>query len=342
MRDRRRLAWGLTAALACVLAAAPAAHAAGKPSAAKSSAAKSSAARPAKEFRIAVAEYEHELYPNGPKIAAWAFNSQVPGPELRVTEGDRVRVHFTNNHTSNHTLHFHGMNLTNEHDGVAYGHLGHLEVKPGETRTYEFVADPAGTHMYHCHVNSPQHIDMGMVGVLIVEPKDKRAEPKVDFERVLMLDDWYLNDNGGHEAMAHPAMIHQANYFTVNGKAFPGIEPITMTTGQKVRVRMLNVGYQAHSMHLHGHSFVITHRDGRRLKVEQEQDTLLIGPGERYDLVFTATNPGLWLFHCHVVPHVTNDGGYPGGLLIPVVTQAKNGKAAPVIKAAPPKAHATH
>ena len=304
--------------------------------------------RPVTEFKISIAEHEHELYPKGPKVAAWAFNGQVPGPVLRVTEGDLVRVHFTNNHTSNHTLHFHGMNLRNEHDGVAYGHLGHLEVKPGETYTYEFVADPAGTHMYHCHVNSPQHIDRGMVGVLVVEPKDKSAEPKVDLERVLMLDDWYLNDAGGHEAMAHPAMIHQANYFTVNGKAFPGIEPIKMKPGDRVRVRLVNVGYQAHSMHLHGHSFVVTHRDGRRLKIDQEQDTVLIGPGERYDLVFTATNPGLWLFHCHVVPHVTNDGGYPGGLLIPVITEsgADGTSAAPAkpdTKAgAPVKAHTTH
>jgi len=290
--------------------------------------------RPVKEFSIAVAETEHEFYPGGPKIQAWAFNGKVPGPTLRVTEGDLVRVLFTNNHTSNHTLHFHGLNVSNEMDGVAYGHLSHLEVKPGETHTYEFVADPAGTHMYHCHVNSPQHIDMGMVGVLIVEPKDKRGEPRVDKETVLLIDDWYINDNGGHEAMAHPAMIHQANYFTVNGKAFPGVEPIKLLQGEKVRVRMINVGYQVHSMHLHGQSFVVTHRDGRRLKVPQEQDTILIGPGERYDLVFTATNPGLWLFHCHVVPHVTNDGQYPGGLLIPVVTEAR--------KSASHKGHVAH
>lgn len=286
--------------------------------------AQAAGSRPVKEFSITIAEAEHELFPGGPKIQAWAFNGSVPGPVLRVTEGDLVRVHFTNKHTSNHTLHFHGLNVPNEMDGVAYGHLHHLEVKPGETYTYEFVADPAGTHMYHCHVNSPQHIDMGMVGALIVEPKDKRREPKVDFERVLVLDDWYVNENGDHEPMAHPAMIHQANYFTVNGKAFPAIEPIKLVQGQRVRVRMINVGYQVHSMHLHGHSFLITHRDGRRLKDPPEQDSILIGPGERYDLVFTAANPGLWLFHCHVVPHVTNDGAYPGGLLVPVVTEARS------------------
>jgi FtsP/CotA-like multicopper oxidase with cupredoxin domain len=279
--------------------------------------------RPVKEFAISVAEAEHELYPGGPKVQAWAFNEQVPGPTLRVTEGDLVRVRFTNNHTSSHTLHFHGQNVPNHMDGVAYGHLGHLEVKPGATHTYEFVAGPAGTHMYHCHVNSPQHIDMGMIGVLIVEPRDKRHEPRVDRETVLLLDDWYLNEHGGHEAMAHPAMIQQANYFTVNGKAFPGIEPMKLRPGERVRVRLLNVGYQAHSMHLHGHSFVVTHRDGRRLRTPQEQDTVLIGPGERYDLVFTATEPGLWLFHCHVVPHVTNDGEYPGGLLVPVLTEPR-------------------
>jgi manganese oxidase len=299
------------------------------------------APRPVKEFDISIAEVAHELYPGGPKIAAWGFNGQVPGPTMRVTEGDLVRVRFTNKHTSNHTLHFHGMNLTNEMDGVAYGHLGHLEVKPGETYTYEFVADPAGTHMYHCHVNSPQHIDMGMVGALIVEPKDKRREPRVDRETVLLLDDWYVNDAGGHEAMAHPAMIQQANYFTVNGKAFPGVDPIKMKPGEKVRVRLINVGYQMHSMHLHGHSFVITHRDGRRLKIDQEQDSVMIGPGERYDLVFTAQNPGLWLFHCHVVPHVTNDGAYPGGLLIPVVTEGP-AKKAPATRTTAPGERTVH
>lgn len=314
---RTALIVGAAVALVATVQAAPPRRPGTPPAGAKAS------QRPVKEFRISIAEHEHELYPGGPKVQAWAFNGQVPGPVLRVTEGDLVRVHFTNNHTSNHTLHFHGQNLTNEQDGVAYGPLSHLEVKPGESHTYEFVADPPGTHMYHCHVNSPQHIDMGMVGTLVVEPKDRRAEPKVSFEQVLVLDDWYLNESGGHEPMAHPAMIQQANYFTVNGKAFPGTEPIRMTVGERVRVRMINVGYQAHSMHLHGHSFVVTHRDGRLLKVQQEQDTILIGPGERYDLVFTATNPGLWLFHCHVVPHVTNDGAYPGGLLIPVVTQAK-------------------
>lgn len=280
-------------------------------------------ARPVKEFYLDISEFEHEFYPGGPKIMAWGFNRQIPGPVLRVTEGDRVRVHFANHHTSNHTLHFHGLNVPNEMDGVAYGHLHHLEVKPDETHTYEFIATPAGTHIYHCHVNSPQHIDMGMSGVMIVEAKDKRGEPKVDKEQVLLLDDWYVNDKGDQEPMAHPAMIHDANYFTVNGKSFPATEPIKLAQGEKIRVRMINVGYQVHSMHLHGQSFLVTHKDGHPLKTPQEQDTVLIGPGERYDLVFTATNPGLWLFHCHVVPHVTNDGAYPGGLLVPVVTDPK-------------------
>jgi len=153
---------------------------------------------------------------------------------------------------------------------------------------------------------------------------------------VLLLDDWYVNDQGGHEAMAHPAMISQANYFTVNGKAFPGAEPLKLVQGETVRIRMINAGYQVHSMHLHGHAFVVTHRDGRRVRVPQEQDTLLIGPGERYDLVVKATDPGLWLFHCHVVPHVTNDGQYPGGLLIPVVTTPRQAAAGPTGKGAAP------
>src|ERR1043166_4376907 len=152
--------------------------------------------QPVKEFYLDVSEFEHEFYPGGPKVMVWGFNRQIPGPTIRVTEGDRVRVHLINRHTSNHTLHFHGLNVPNEMDGVAYGPMHHLEVEPGQTHVYEFTADPPGTHMYHCHVNSPQHIDMGMSGVMIVEPKDKRGEPKVDKEQVLLLDDWYINDKG--------------------------------------------------------------------------------------------------------------------------------------------------
>lgn len=302
--------------------------------------------QPVKDFYIDVSEFEHEFYPGGPKVMAWGFNHQIPGPTLRVTEGDRVRVHFVNHHTSNHTLHFHGLNVPNEMDGVAYGPMHHLEVQPGETHVYEFTADPPGTHLYHCHVNSPQHIDMGMSGAIIVEPKDKRNEPKVDKEQVLMLDEWYVNDKGFQEPMAHPAMIHDANFFTVNGKSFPATEPIKLKEGERVRVRMINVGYQTHSMHLHGHSFVVTHKDGRLIKIPQEQDTVLIGPGERYDLVFTANRAGLWLFHCHVVPHVTNDGAYPGGLLVPVVTEPKNPPTAKELEhhasASPPATEAEH
>jgi manganese oxidase len=278
---------------------------------------------PVKEFSLSISEVEHELYPGGPKFPAWGFDGKVPGPVLYATEGDLVKVYFTNNHTTEHTIHFHGLHVPNEMDGVAVGHLSHLEVKPGETHTYEFIAGPPGTHIYHCHVNSPMHIDMGMSGVFIVYPKDKRNEPKVDKETVLLLDDWYINEFGGQEAMAHPVMIQQANYFTVNGKSFPATEPIKLTQGETIRVRMANISYQAHFMHLHGNSFVVTHKDGYRVKTPQEQDAVLIGPGERYDLVFTAKNTGLWLFHCHIVPHVTNDGDYPGGLLVPVVIEAR-------------------
>lgn len=277
--------------------------------------------RPVKEFFIEVSEIEHELYPGGPKIMAWAFNGQVPGPVIRVTEGDLVRIHFTNKHEKPHTLHFHGLNVPNEMDGVAYGHLNHLEVQPKETHTYEFVATPAGTHIYHCHVNSPHHIDMGMYGALIVEPK------VITKEYVFILDEWYINEYGDQEAMAHPGMINWANYFTVNGKAFPATEPVRLTEDERARIRFINIGYQPHSMHLHGNTFMVTNKDGRPIPHPQEQDTIFIGPGERYDIVVTGGNPGLWLFHCHIVPHVSNDGEYPGGMLIPVITEAKESPA---------------
>ncbi len=278
--------------------------------------------KPDREFTLTVRETPHQFFPGGPTILTWAFNGTVPGPELRVRQGERVRVTFRNETNSEHTIHFHGLHLPNNMDGVPG--ISQDPVPPGGTFVYDFVAWTPGTHMYHCHVNSPHHVDMGMYGAFIVEPRDKRGEPRVDKDVTLMLDEWIIDeDSGDHATMSHPRLLKDANYFTINGKSFPATAPLRVKEGERVRIRLINIGYLVHSMHLHGHAGEITHTDGHRLREPLHKDTVLIGPGERYDFVFTANNPGTWLFHDHIIPFVTNDGDYPGGLAMAIVYEGK-------------------
>src|SRR5690625_1731497 len=136
-----------------------------------------------KEFAIDVEEVQHEL-DDGVFITAWAFNGTVPGPTLRVQEGDLVRVHFTNTHHQPHTIHWHGIYADQKYDGVPHTST---EVMPGQTYVYEFVAEKAGTFFYHCHVDSYRHLDLGMAGALIIDPKEEKTW---DQEYTLILDDW--------------------------------------------------------------------------------------------------------------------------------------------------------
>ena len=137
---------------------------------------------------------EHELYP-GASMAMWGFSfsedpatAQVPGPTIRVTEGDTVRVTLRSTFAGfNHTLHFHGQNVPSDMDGVPS--VSQAPVEAEEEFTYEFVAKPAGTYWYHCHVDAQHHIDMGMYGALIVDPQDEKEDPTYDKEFVMILDD---------------------------------------------------------------------------------------------------------------------------------------------------------
>ena len=147
-----------------------------------------------KDFTIYVHRMSHELYP-GAAMAMWGFSlsedpatATVPGPTLRVTEGDTVRVTLRSTFGGfNHTLHFHGQNVPYEMDGVPY--VSQEPVEPDSEFTYEFIAKPAGTYWYHCHVDAQHHIDMGMYGALIVDPQDPADDPKYDQEFVMILDD---------------------------------------------------------------------------------------------------------------------------------------------------------
>ncbi len=247
------------------------------------------------------------------KVTAWTYNGTVPGPLIRVTEGDRVRVLLKNELPEPTSIHWHGIPVPNGMDGVPP--YTQPAIEPGQTFTYEFTAPAAGTFMYHSHVETDKQIMAGLYGPFIVDPKEPPAEaPDVDV--MWMLSEWRVGSDG-ETYPAMPMAGSEPNYFTINGKSFPNTAPIVVQKGDRVRVRLASVGQFTHPMHLHGMNFRIVAYDGVPLPPEQQivRNTVPVNPGEVIDIEFVADNPGTWVFHCHIPHHVTNDNVEPGGLI---------------------------
>lgn len=250
-----------------------------------------------KVFKITAEEIDWEIM-EGNKVAMLAYNRIVPGPVIRVTEGDKVRVIFTNKMTQSHAIHWHGLAVPNNVDGVPF--ITQPVVKPGETFTYEFTLRNNGTHMYHSHHNAAEQTTRGLLGAFIVDPKDKSTEPKYDSDYLFV-----LNDSAGG--------------FTINGKGFPETQPIIAKKGERVRIRYFNEGLMIHPMHLHGLEMEVIAKDGWAVPAIYKCDTLNIAPGERYDVIVTAHTEGVWAFHCHILTHAETPVGMYGMVTAMVV-----------------------
>ena len=251
-----------------------------------------------KVFALTARAVRWEVLP-GVFEEAWVYNDQLPGPLLRVTEGDRVRVTVTNELPEDTVLHFHGPRIPNAMDGVP--DVTQPPIKRGESFTYEFAATPAGTFVYHTHHNAAAQEPKGLYGVLLIDPAPGSAQA----ERDARYDRDYLQ-----------VVSEFGGYFLVNGKAFPATDVLEAKPGERVRLRLINLGQALHPMHLHGYHFKIVGTDGYPVEGPPlVKDTVTVGPGERYDLEFVADNPGTWVFHCHILSHVANQGVEPGGML---------------------------
>ncbi len=267
-----------------------------------------------REFRLVARPGRWEVAP-GTFIDAWTYNGQVPGPELRVREGDLMRVIVKNALPVPTTIHWHGVDLDWRMDGPPG--VNQDPIEPGKTFVYEFVATPAGTRIYHSHVDPGSQMELGLYGALIIEPRE--PEPvRYDREYTYLLDEMAMDfttkvalgrdrlpmsefGNGRGGAL-------QYDLFLMNGKAGSAIPPLRLKAGERVRVRLINVGALPHAMHTHGHIFKIVATDGNPVPPagQWRKDTILIGPGERYDLELTGYNPGVWMFHCHMPNHGDN------------------------------------
>ena len=252
-------------------------------------------------------------------VTAWSYNGTVPGPLFRITEGDQVRIVFKNELPDPTSIHWHGLAVPSNMDGVSQPELSQKPVMPGETFTYEFEAKPVGTFMYHSHFDTDTQINVGLFGGFIIEPKNWE-EVKPDQDITLILNEWRVIDGVTYPAM--PSM-GEPNFFTINGKTYPDIPTINVKKGERVRIRFIGAGQFEHPMHLHGMPFEVVALDGYPLQegAQYTKDTLPVHPGERYDIEFVADSAGQWAFHCHIVHHATNDDVEPGGLLFVVNVQ---------------------
>lgn len=250
-----------------------------------------------KIFDLTCKVVQWEVTP-GKLVEAWTYNGQVPGPEIRVTEGDKMRIVVKNELPESTAIHPHGVMVPNNMDGVPF--ITQPVIKPGETFTYEFVARNPGSHMYHSHHNSTKQVGMGLLGALLIEPKDKSKDPAYDLDYTLILNDML----GG---------------FTLNGKGFPATQPLTAKLGQKVRIRYMNEGQMIHPMHLHGIPQLTFAKDGWNLPQPYMNDTVNIAPGERWDVIVDCTEAGTWAFHCHILSHAESEHGMYGMVTVLVV-----------------------
>jgi manganese oxidase len=232
-----------------------------------------------REWNIAAVEKEIEIAP-GVYFPAWTYNGQVPGPTLRCREGDLLRVHFTNNSTHPHTIHFHGFHPPSM-DGIE------PIVQPGESFTYEFKARPFGVHPYHCHVMSlKKHIHKGLYGTLIIDPPQGRDPAN---EMIMVMNAFDTNFDGANEVYA------------VNSVAFHYMKhPIQVKTGEPVRVYLTNLTEfdLVNSFHLHAGMYRL-YRTGTSLDHYELTDIVTLGQGERAVLEFTLEAPGKYMFHAH-------------------------------------------
>lgn len=259
-----------------------------------------------KVFHLIAAEYEHEFAP-GLKALCWGYNDLVNASVIEAIEGDRVRIYVTNKLPAPTTTHWHGLILPNGMDGVSG--LTQRPIPPGETWVYEFDLVQHGTFMFHSHHDTMTQEGMGLTGIFIIHPREP-YDPPVDRDFALMLHEWRI-DAGARRP--NPNEMSDFNVLTINGKVFPFTEPLVARTGQRVRIRFLNLSaMDHHPMHLHGYEFVETAMDGQRIPREQwrKKVTTLVGVGETRDIEFDAIYPGDWAFHCHMTHHVMNQMGH--------------------------------
>ncbi|MCX7272922.1 MAG: copper oxidase [Burkholderiales bacterium] len=268
-----------------------------------------------KEFHLVAEPVVREMTP-GFSAHLWGYNGQSPGPTIEVVEGDRVRVFVTNRLPEHTSVHWHGQRLPNGMDGVSG--LTQAPIEPGKTFVYEFVARRPGTFMYHPHADEMTQMAMGMMGFWVTHPKGRHPliEP-VDRDFCLLLSAYDI-DPGSYTPRTMTMV--DFNLWTWNSRVFPGIDPLVVRRGDRVRIRIGNLTMTNHPIHLHGHEFTVTGTDGGPLPhaARWPEVTTDIAVGQMRQIEFIADEAGDWAFHCHKSHHTMNAMGHQVPTLIGV------------------------
>ncbi len=258
-----------------------------------------------KEFHLVAEPVERELA-EGMIAYLWGYNGQSIGPTIEAVEGDRVRIFVTNKLPEHTTVHWHGLILPSGMDGV--GGLSHKAIPPGKTYVYEFDLVKSGTFMYHPHADEMVQMAMGMMGLFIVHPKDPSLM-RVDRDFCFLLSAYDI-DPGTY--MPRVMQMTDFNLWTWNSRVFPGIDPLVVNQGDRVRVRVGNLTMTNHPIHMHGYDFEVTGTDGGWVRPEARwpEVSIDIPVGAMRAYEFDAKYPGDWAIHCHKSHHTMNAMGH--------------------------------
>jgi manganese oxidase len=256
-----------------------------------------------KRFELTAEIIEWEVEP-GKIVEGWAYNGQIPGPMIHTEIGDRVEIEVTNLLPMGTDVHWHGIILPNDQDGVAP--LTQDLIAPGESFTYRFTTEEAAVNMYHPHHHGQKKVPNGMWGVFLVGDLPM-PEGGTTIGGKTLPEDLRIDQ-------VVPMVVNDAGTIgmSINGKGFPATAPIVAQQGDNVLIHYYNEGLQIHPMHLHGMPQLVVAKDGYPLEQPYWADTVNVAPGERYSVLVTAEHLGVWAFHCHILTHAERDEGMYG------------------------------
>src|SRR5499426_3269273 len=260
-----------------------------------------------KVFHLIIEEVDH-AFDSGLRARCWGYDGRVNATVIEAVEGERIRVYVTNRLLTPTSVHWHGIYLPNGMDGVAG--LTQPYIKAGETAKYEWTLRQHGTFMFHSHHDEMTQMGMGLIGMFVIHPRNPASEHRVDRDFSLMISEWSVK-----AGTARPNTIEMTdfNVLTINGKVFPSTAPLVCKTGDRVRLRLGNLGAtDHHPMHIHGHHFRITATDGEDIPLSAQwpETTALIAVGQTRNLELVTDAPGDWALHCHMTHNVRNEVGH--------------------------------
>jgi FtsP/CotA-like multicopper oxidase with cupredoxin domain len=251
-----------------------------------------------KVFHLVAEPVKQEIMP-GKAVNLWGYNGSAPGPTIQAMQGDRVRIVVDNHLPEATSMHWHGFEIPFDMDGGPG--LSQDPIPPGGRFVYEFTLEQEGTYFYHSHMAMQEML--GMIGAFIMHPKDG-YDPPVDKDFAIVLQEYAILPNNP----TPNTMSMEYNWLTFNGKSSPASTPLIIRHGDRVRIRLINLGMDHHPIHLHGHQFAITGTEGGRQPKATwgPNNTVLVGVAQARTLEFVAKNPGDWMLHCHMPHHMMN------------------------------------